>query len=170
MVTSSYTPSKQAGNGVIVAFSGSFKILAATDLVVSKLDANGNSSGTLILGTDYTVTFDHIAETWTVTYTVAPVSGGFAVISRASNVAQQTSLPREGPMPAKTVETMVDKLTLIMQELQALGFQSPLEGSGTYANKPAAPTVAMYYYSTDKGLYEKWVPAMSAWITLGGQP
>ena len=41
MVTSTYAPSKQAGNGVITAFSGSFKILANSDLVVSELDANG---------------------------------------------------------------------------------------------------------------------------------
>ncbi len=170
MVTSNYAPSKQAGNGVIVAFSGAFKILATTDLVVSKLDANGVASGTLILGTDYTVTFDPIAETWTVTYTVAPVNGGFAVVARNSNDQQQTSLPREGPMPAKTVEVMIDKVTMLLQEALYGQSESPLEASGLYASKPATPLVAMYYYSTDKQIYEKFVPAMGIWITLGGMP
>lgn len=168
MVTSQYAgPTKQAGNGVIVAFNFAFKILAQTDLVVSKLDANGISSGTLILGTDYTVTFDPIAETGTVTYTTAPVSGGYSVIARSSNDQQQTSLPREGPAPAKSIETMIDKVTLLLQELEQLGFQSPLEGSGLYASKPAAPTVPMYWYSTDKQTYEKWIPAAQKWTLLG---
>ena len=170
MVTSQYAPSKQAGNGVIVAFSGAFKILANSDLVVSKLDANGASSGTLILGTDYTVVFDPIAETWTVTYTVAPVNGGFAVVARNSNNQQQTSLSREGVMPAKTVETMIDKLTMLMQEIAYGQTETPVEASGLYASKPATPLFAMYYYSTDKQIYEKWVPSMGIWITLGGMP
>src|SRR6185437_9068046 len=119
MLTSLYAPVKQAGNGVIVAFGFSFKILAATDLAVYKIDANGNQSALLVLGTDYTVTFDPIAETGTVTYTIAPVAGGFSLITRVSNDQQQTSLPREGPAPAKTIETMVDKLTMLVQELQA---------------------------------------------------
>lgn len=119
MLTSEYAPSKQAGNGVTVAFSGSFKILQASDLAVYKIDASGNQGGLLVLGTDYTVAFDPIAETWTVTYTVAPVSGGFAYILRVSNNQQQTSLPREGPFPAKTVESMVDKVQAQIQELAA---------------------------------------------------
>ena len=167
MVTSNYTPAKQAGNGVIVAFNFSFKILAASDLVVTKLDANGTSSAPLVLGTDYTVTFDPIAETGTVTYTVAVVNGGFSVIARSSNAQQQTRLAREGIFPAPTVETMIDKVTLLIQELEALGFQSPLEGTGLYASKPATPTVPMYWYSTDKQTYEKWIPAASKWVLLG---
>lgn len=168
MVTSSYTPSKQAGNGVTVAFSGSFKILAATDLVVSKLDANGNSSGTLILGTDYTVTFDPIAETWTVTFTTAPVSGGFAVIARASNVSQQTSLPRESAVPAKTVETMVDKLTLLVQEAQANAAPPPpAYAQGTFAQRPASYPILTMYYSTDRDSLDIYVPASAKWRTIG---
>lgn len=168
MVTSEYASVSQQGNGVTLAFNFNFKILATSDLVVSKLDTNGISSGTLILGVDYTVTFDPIAESGTVTYTVAPLSGGFSVIKRSSNDQQQTSLPREGPTPAKTVETMIDKLTLLVQELLAGQTNSALEQSGLYANKPAAPTQALYYYSTDKQVYEKWVPAMSQWILVGG--
>ena len=164
MVISEYQPSKQAGNGVIRAFNFYFKILAATDLVVSTLDANGIASGTLVYGIDYTVTFDPIAESGTVTYTVAPVSGGFSVIARASDNQQETSLPREGAAPAKTVETMIDKLTLLVQETQYGQTETPVEGSGLYANKPGSPTQAVYYYSTDKKIYEKWVPAIGAWI------
>ena len=176
MVTTQYAPVTQAGNGVTLAFNFNFKILAQTDLVVSKTDASGNPSGTLILGADYTVTFDPIAESGTVTYTVAPVSGGSSIISRSSSYQQQTSLPREGPLPAKTVETMLDRVTMILQEISAGtgtgsgSGSSAAESSGLYASKPTNPTIPTYYYSTDKQLYEKWVPSMAAWIVLGGKP
>ncbi len=168
MVTSQYTPIKQAGNGVIVAFNFSFKIFAATDLVVSKLDAGGVSSGTLTLGTDYTVSFDPIAETGTVAYTVPVVNGGFSNIARNSNNQQQTSLPREGAMPAKTVETMIDKATMLLQEVQANAAPTPAaEMSGLYSARPLAPILPVFYTSTDRGSYEKWVPALQRWILLG---
>ena len=102
MLTSQYASVKQSGNGVIVAFSFSFKILAATDLVVYKIDANGNQSTPLILGTDYTVVFDPIAENGTVTYTLAPVNGGYSLIQRVSDDTQQSRFPREGTAPAAT--------------------------------------------------------------------
>lgn len=118
MLISEYSPAKQAGNGIAVSFSFSFKILAVTDIVASKIDANGNVA-LGVLGVDYTVAFDPIAETGTVTYTLAPVSGGFSLIARDSDNQQESSLPREGLMPAKTVETMVDKAMMLVQELQA---------------------------------------------------
>lgn len=118
MLTSEYAPVKQFGNGVNLNFDFNFKILAATDLVVFKIDASNNQSAALILGTDYTVTFDPIAENGQVTYTVAPVNGGFSLITRVSDNQQESSLQREGPFPAKTVETMTDKLTALIQELQ----------------------------------------------------
>lgn len=118
MLTTEYTPVQQLGNGVIVAFNFNFKILAATDLVVSKVNASGVSSGTLVLGSDYTVVFDPVAENGTVTYTVPPVNGGYSLIQRVSNDQQQTRLPREGLMPATTVETMIDKVALRLQEIE----------------------------------------------------
>lgn len=169
MVTSVYQPAKQAGNGATVAFSFAFKILATTDLVCSKIDAGGNLTvGTL--GVDYTVVFDPIQETGTVTWTVAPVNGGFSNIARTSNAQQQSALPREGPFPAKTAETMIDKLQLEIQELQQGGVIPNTEMSGLYSARPAVPlggNLPVFYYSTDRQSYEKWIPAKQAWILLG---
>lgn len=166
-VNSIYAPVEQAGNSVTVAFDFSFKIFAATDLLVYKKDANGVQGAVLVLNTDYTVTFDPVAETGTVTYTVAPVTGGSSLIKRSSNDQQQTSLQREGNMPAKTLETMLDKMMMLIQEILFGSSESPLELSGTYAAKPATPALACYYYSTDRGSYEKWVPAAQRWFLLG---
>jgi hypothetical protein len=169
MVTSQYQPAKQAGNGSTLAFQFNFKILAATDLVVSKLDTNGVSSGTLVLGVDYTVTFDPIQEVGTVAYTVAPLLNGFSVIERESNNQQQSSLPREGVFPAKTVETMIDKAVMLAQELLQGNVESTSEQSGLYADKPVnGGAMPYYWYSTDRQTYEKWVPAANAWLLMSG--
>lgn len=166
-VTTIYAPVKQAGNGVNLAFSGSFKILAQTDLVVQKIDASGNLSAALVLGVDYTVVFDAIAETWTVTYAVAPVLNGYSVVTRVSNQTQGTVYPREGTLPAKATETAIDKAMLLIQELLFGSNESPIELSGLYTNKPVNSALPVYYYSTDRQSYEKWVPAAQRWFLLG---
>jgi hypothetical protein len=159
MLTSQYAPSKQAGNGITTAFSGSWKIIQASDLAVYKIDASGNQGALLILGTDYTVSFDTVQETWTVTYTVAPVSGGYSLVERVSNNTQETSLPREGSMPAQSVETMVDKNTALIQELQAMyasiitTIVTPAMESGSYSQMNtialANPTQPFVAFITD---------------------
>lgn len=169
-----YAPSTQAGNGVKVAFDFAFKITASTDLVVTKFTAAGVEGAALTLGTDYTVEFDAAAETGTVTFTVAPVNGGSAKIVRRSDKTQATVYPREGTLPAKTTEAAIDKLTMLVQELayfisllDAGDEFSPSESSGLASARPTAPANVLYYYSTDLGSYEKWVPAAQRWFLLG---
>ena len=178
MVTSEYAPVQQAGNGVIVAFNFNFKILAASDLVVSKLDASGNPSGTLVLGTDYTVTFDPVAESGTVTYTVAPLNGGYSIIARSSNNQQQTSLPAEGVMPAKVVETMVDKLTMLAQEVaynaSLIPALIPPYQVGTWAALSAQAAIGKPFLGivTDQRTVQLWTGiatvGSAGWVPLGG--
>ena len=170
MLTTQYQPSKQAGNGVILAFNFDFKILVAGDLVVSKIDQNGNPSGTLTLGVDYTVSFDPIAENGTVTYTSAPVSGGYSLIERQSDNTQESLLPVEGPLPAKTIETMVDKTTALIQELQATlagTAANPLFQNGIKSARPSAPVYNAFYYATDQQELSMWIVAAGRWFTLG---
>ncbi len=76
-----YVKSTQPGNSATLAFQFAFKILAKTDLVVNKIDANGVLGPKLTLNVDYAVVFDAIAESGTVTFTVAPVTNGFALIA-----------------------------------------------------------------------------------------
>lgn len=116
-VETNYTPVEEAGNGVKTAFDFAFKIQASSDLVVRKKSAAGVYGAILTLGVDYTVVFDTTAENGTVTYTVAPVSGGASNIQRSSDESQGTVYPREGSLPAKTTENALDKLTLLAQEI-----------------------------------------------------
>lgn len=181
MLTTQYPgPLKQAGNGVITAFSGSWKILAQTDLDVWKIDSNGVQSGLLVLGVDYTVVFDPIAETWTVTYTIAPVNGGFSLVGRQSDNTQQTLFPREGNAPAKMTEAALDKLQAQIQEwnatyqaLVASGLIASSQSSGVvtlsglFANRPASPAVPTIYESTDRGSVEYWSVTLQKWFLFG---
>lgn len=118
MLTTTGTYIQQTGNGVTVAFNFSFKILAATDLIITQTAA-GITGSPMVNGVDYTVTFDSIAQTGTVTFTVAPGNGVLVNITRKSDNTQQSAFPREGTTPAKTFETALDKLTALLQEDQA---------------------------------------------------
>jgi hypothetical protein len=173
MLTTQYAPVKQAGNGVVQSFNFNFKILALTDLKVSKIDALGVPSGTLVYGVDYTATFDPVAETGTVVYTVAPVTNGYSLIERDSDNTQTSSLQREGPLPAKTLETMVDKLTALIQEAQgAIALLQAAAGGAGVVTKPladlqalavAAPTVPFIGVALD----EKTIYVYTGNVNLG---
>lgn len=116
-VTNETTLVEEAGNGSKTAFNFAFKIFATTDIVAYKKSAAGvYTLG--VLGVDYTVTFDTTAETGTVTWTVAPVSGGASAIARDTPATQTTTFPREGVTPARTLENALDRLTLKVQELE----------------------------------------------------
>lgn len=117
-VNTIYAPVEQAGNGVTLTHAFPFKILAWADLVARKKDATGVYSAPLVLGTDYTVSpIDPNVEGGTLTWVVAPVTGGASNIQRVSDKTQGTVYPREGNLPAKTTESLADKLTLLVQEL-----------------------------------------------------
>lgn len=179
MLTSTITQVKQSGNGVTLAFDFAFKIQAASDLAVYKIDAAGAQSALLVDGVDYTVSFDPIAETGTVTYVVAPVSSGYSLIKRATPITQETSLPREGVPPAKTIETMIDRLAAQVQEMQTalanavLSQYSNVVQEGTFAALDAvANTTIFIAKATDTRQIVMFLGSRSlgqnGWTVLGG--
>jgi len=124
-VTNTTNLAAEAGNGVKVAFDFAFKIFAKTDLIVYKETAPAVYA-LQILDTDYSVVFDPIAETGTITYATAPGAGLDSVILRAVGQTQGSSFPRENPMPEKAIEDALDKLTLVVQDLQERMNRAPL--------------------------------------------
>lgn len=131
MLTTEATQISQVTNGITTVFSFSFKILAQTDLVVTRTDANGIVTPG-VLNTDYTVIFDSVAQTGSVTWSVAPPTGS-CLIKRVSDNTQGSTLPREGPMPSATVEKALDKCTALIQETQAALLLSTSAMVGTLA-------------------------------------
>ena len=164
----------EAGNGVKTDFDFSFKIFLATDLLVYVETAV--DSGTYELQTyvsEYTVSFNTAAETGTVIFAVAPADGRNVLINRSVPLTQGSSLPLEGKFSAKVVEDALDRLTLLVQDLALVNVVAPLPtnaveyGSGTYAAKEADPGKWLYYYSTDMGQLELWVPQAARWFLVG---
>ena len=107
----------QAGNDVLLTHDFSFKIFAKGDISCYKVSA----AGVYTLGVvdvDYTVAFNTDQETGTVTWVVAPVTGGYSIIIGDDlAMTQTTAIPREGALPAATIRNIVDKLTILTQQL-----------------------------------------------------
>lgn len=115
------------GNGGTTAFSFPAKLLAQTDVRVYLETGVATDVFTLkTISTHYTVSFDSDAETCTVTFLAAPTNGYRVGITRETPRTQGTNLDREGRSPAKTVEGMVDKATMLAQEAIEKTSRAPL--------------------------------------------
>lgn len=158
-VSTIYTPVRGNGNGATQAFAFAFKIALTSDIVAYKGSAANPTVWTKgVLNVDYTVTFDPIAETGTVNWTVAPVNLGYSLIGRASNETQGTVYPRDNALPAKSTEACVDKLTLMAQELFSLLQAVPAFPPTTYQPPPLkiqtpATRRAMVYVDNGDGSF-----------------
>lgn len=99
------------GTGSTTVFAFPYKFIQTSDLVVY-IDTNLQTGG-------YTVgTPSDIGAN--VTFSVAPSLGSSIIILSSPSQLQTTSLPSTGPFPAKSVETGLDKVTLLIQRLQDL--------------------------------------------------
>lgn len=99
------------GDGVSVNF--------ATPYFLVNADLKVYVGGVLkTITTDYTVTGAGVTAGGTVTFLSAPAAGtGNVIIIREPDQLQSSQLPSNDPFPSKTVETMIDKLTMIVQRL-----------------------------------------------------
>jgi hypothetical protein len=96
------------GNGSTTVFAFPYKFIAVSDIKVylaGALQSSGYSVGS---------PSDTGAN---ITFSAAPAASAAIVILSDPAKTQDTSLPSTGPFPAKTVETMSDKLTLLVQRL-----------------------------------------------------
>lgn len=103
------------GNGSTTVFAFPYKFTATADIVVyvaGVLQTSGYAVGT---------PSDTGAN---ITFSVAPAASAAIVILADPARTQSSSLPSTGPFPAKTVEAMSDKLTLLVQRLYDLASRS----------------------------------------------
>lgn len=122
----------ELGNGVKTAFEFAFKIFAPTDLVIYKETAPGIYTPQEIVGdwgpdpdplpapNTCFVTFDSEAETGVVTYSEAPTNGLTSVIARNTPETQEASFPANAVWSKKVVENALDKLTMMVQEVEEM--------------------------------------------------
>lgn len=110
-VTTTTSRKSYTGDGVSVAFTIPFPFLEADDVDVylnGVLQATGYSNTGAGTGSG------------TCTFLVAPAVGVIVLLVSNPDLLQNTVLSPNDPFPAKTVETMADKLTLIAQRLSSL--------------------------------------------------
>jgi hypothetical protein len=120
------------GDGVMTAFTFTFKAFAPSELQVF---VNGVLK---TLTTDYTVTITQIPEGGTVTFVTPPPNGQPVVIRRNLSATQPTALPTEDRLPAATLETAFDRAVMLIQQTveglsRAFSFPSTYTGSASVA-------------------------------------
>ena len=115
-ISDNYVPVKELGNGVTVDFGANWSVLSASFLRVFLEDVVTGVQVLQAEGADYTLVFSDSG--FTVTFLVAPTSADYAVVAR--EVAQDqtdpytTSKGFQGPV----LESSLDKLTAITQDMQ----------------------------------------------------
>lgn len=119
-----------AGNGTTTVFSVPFKFILNSDVVVLLVDNASGATTPWTLGVDFTLSGAGNDTGGTLTATVAPASGKTLVIYRDPAEVQGTSLPQNGPLPSKSIETALDLLTMLVQRLKDLSVRSIVMGDG----------------------------------------
>lgn len=110
------------GDGVSVAFAYSSPFITAADIKVSVAGVIVTTGYTVTGTTDVTGNGAFISGT--VTFSVAPASGVAILLYCDPDLLQTSVLLPNDPLPAKTVEKMVDKVTLQVQRLRQSFSQS----------------------------------------------
>lgn len=109
------------GNGVTAAFPFSFKVFAASDLLVVKTNLT-TGVDTVLAATDYSVSLT--ADTTggyssgTVTLTAGALASGYTLtISSSILYTQNTDLTNNGGFYPKVINSALDRLTILCQQL-----------------------------------------------------
>lgn len=103
-------------NGVTQIFSVPFYFLDDTDLVVQNV--SGDTTTTLVLNTDYTVSGAGDESGGEITCLSAGTSGDTLYIERVVALTQETALPANTPMPSDSLEQALDRAMMACQQLQ----------------------------------------------------
>lgn len=144
-VASSTSRSDYTGNGVTTAFTGAFRILDQTHIVVYRTQISTGAVTTLALTTDYTVSGVG-GTSFTVTCLVAPTSDQRISILRSVPLTQASSYPLNDVFPSTTTENALDKLTMQVQQLneaqgRAITVPANTTGIATALPTPQATTL-----------------------------
>jgi len=104
--------------GGVTAFAYTFPILQTSDLTVILKNNTTLGESTLSITTHYAVSWDSVTRIGNVT-TVATYGAGYTlIIKREVDLKQETDYTEGGAFPASSHEDALDKLTMIVQQLQ----------------------------------------------------
>jgi hypothetical protein len=151
-MTVSSTTSKVSytGNGSTTAFAVPFYFLAAADLQV--ILRSGTTETVQVLTTNYTVSGAGVEAGGTVTMLVAPAAAVTVTIRRNIEATQETDLLPNDRLPAESLETALDKVTMLTQQLgeeSARSIKFPASDAVMSSQVPAASARASKFLSFD---------------------
>lgn len=118
-VSSEKTKDTYAGDGSTTTFPYGFRILDQSEILVrTKVDATGVIT-TETITTQYTVSGVGEASGGNITFTAGniPIVGETVILTRKVPKKQETDFTENGPLPAESLETVADRLTMISQEI-----------------------------------------------------
>lgn len=130
------------GNGVQTSFAIPFAFLRADQIKVESIDQTTGVITPLVVNTNYTL--DPVNAPVNVIFAVAPAAGKVIRLYRGSVINQTTEIENNGEFLEEEMETALDKLTLIMQEV---------------SDRAAA---AMILHPLDQGLVSTYLPKIVA--------
>lgn len=96
-----------------------YYFLDNADIIVIRTPAGGGDPITLVLTTDYTLAGAGVESGGTLTL-VAPVNGDTLIIINEPEPTQLVSYPETGKFPAKSHETALDRLTMVVKRVYDL--------------------------------------------------
>ena len=151
-MTVSSTTSKVSytGNGLTTAFAVPFYFLEAADLQV--ILRTGTTETVQALTTNYTVTGAGVSSGGTVTMLTAPAAAVTVTIRRNIEATQETDLLPNDRLPAESLETALDKVTMLTQQLgeeSARSIKFPASDAAMSSQVPAASARASKFLSFD---------------------
>jgi len=148
-VASTTTKVSYSGNGSTTVFTVPFYFLAAGDLrVILRSSAGVETVQTLT--SQYTVTGAGVTSGGSVTMLTAPASGTTLTILRNVSPTQETDLLPNDRLPAESLETALDKATMLIQQLDEVAdraLQYPASDAAVSAQIPAASARASKFLS-----------------------
>ena len=110
-----------SGTGLQTAFPFAFKVFLASEVVVVQTSAAGIET-TKVLGPDYTVALsldqNGASPGGTVNMIVAPPVGALLTMTSGVTSTQGQSIPNNGGFYPKVVEDGLDRVTIVVQQLQ----------------------------------------------------
>lgn len=147
-VSSTTARASYTGNGTTTVFVVPFYFLAAADLRV--ILRTGTTEVVQTLTTNYTVTGAGVASGGSVTMLVAPAAGTTLTILRNTPTTQETDLLPNDRLPAESLETALDKLTMLVQQVDEVAdraLQFPASDAAASPTLPVASARASKFLS-----------------------
>ena len=145
------------GNGVASSFTFSFKVFADSDVLVKHTDTAGVDT-TAVLNTNYIVARNADQDAnpggeifWRSAGITIPLPAGEKVtLTSEVPTTQQTALPLGGSYSAKTVENMIDKVTMLVKQFGrsvVRSLRQPITDAAVFPELPSASVRrGMYLY------------------------